>query len=353
MCSTRRTSGPHWRDEPRRGASDSRMRRPPGIWRTSGSPIPAFRTWPHGSECPPTADDALPLPQAVYFSESDTSEHESAQVDRWRLSDGTLCPHSATYLLLPSFFWCFSGIAEVPHWSTVPSRGQWSLPGGSAPATTAVPVAIRIQAPMRFDVASQIPARVIPAPARTRGSSRSLWTRYPRSTATIGFTNAMYERDVASIRFRSQRYVTKATTEPARLRYAIAKIPVGQDGTAHVSPARREAAAGVTAPVPIAKALRLTVSMSWPHRFTATLAAAAHVAARTIASIGKNRSADAASWARKMNAIPANPKAIPISFWTESLSVRRRTWAAIAVWNGNVAKSTAESPLATRFPSPQ
>src|SRR3989454_379653 len=224
---------------------------------------------------------------------------------------------------------------------------------GASPVTTPAPIATRIHAPTRFEVASQIPARVIPAPARTRGSSTSCATTNPRSTATIGFTKAMYEREVASIRFSNQRYVTKAITEPARLRYTIARIPLGHGGTPHGSLRARDAAARVIAPVPMENAFRLTGSMSWPHRFTATLAAAAQVAARTIASIGKNRSADAASWARKMNAIPANPKAIPMSFWTESLSVRRRMWAAIAVWNGNVAKSTAESPLATRFPSPQ
>ena len=115
----------------------------------------------------------------------------------------------------------------------------------------------------------------------------------------------------------------------------------------------RDAAARVIAPVPIENAFRLTESMSCPHRFTATLAAAAHVAARTIANIGKNRSADAASWARKMNAIPANPRAIPMSFCAESLSDFRSAWAAIAVWKGKVAKRTAESPLATPFFSPQ
>src|SRR2546426_2270773 len=99
-------------------------------------------------------------------------------------------------------------------------RAQAFFGGGSgaSPVTTPVPIATRIHAPTRLEVASQMPARVIPAPARTRGSNTSFATMNPRSTATIGFTNPMYEREVASIRFRSQRYVTNATTDPATLR---------------------------------------------------------------------------------------------------------------------------------------
>ena len=50
----------------------------------------------------------------------------------------------------------------------------------------------------RLDVDSQIPASVIPTPARTSTSRTSFATRYPSRTATIGMTNAMYETEVAS-----------------------------------------------------------------------------------------------------------------------------------------------------------
>src|SRR2546426_7440069 len=227
------------------------------------------------------------------------------------------------------------------------------LGGGPFAAVAGPPCrALRNQMVIRFEVENQIPAKVIPAPTRTSSSRTSPAKTYPRRTATMGMTNAMYDAVVASTRFRSHRKVTNVTTEPAKLRYRMAPIPAGHEGTSHLSPAVRETAASATAPIPIASPLKLTGSTSCPHRFTATFAADAHAAAATSASIGKNRPAVAARWPRKITTTPPKPRATPATFCTDSRSARRTKWAAIAVWNGYVAKRTAESPLSTPLFSP-
>src|SRR3990170_2311019 len=170
-----------------------------------------------------------------------------------------------------------------------------------------------------------MPPRVTAAPAIASGSRASLPTVTPRNTATIGVTIAIYDADVASIFFRSHQYVTNVTTDPARARYTIARMPSGHAGAAHGSLAARERAARPTAPTPIESAVKETGSVSWPQRFVATDEIAAHVADRTIASIGRSFSVPAPSSPRKIRRMPAKPSPIPASFWRVSLSDPRRT----------------------------
>src|SRR3989442_496971 len=118
-------------------------------------------------------------------------------------------------------------------------------------------------------------------------SNVSLPRLAPSRPATIGFTNAMYERNVACIPFRSHCHATNVTTEPAIARYRIAPRPWGHVGTAHGSRAMRERPARAPAPTAMDAALKLIGSVSWPQRFTATVANAAHVAPRTIDKLGK------------------------------------------------------------------
>src|SRR2546422_11654651 len=117
-------------------------------------------------------------------------------------------------------------------------------------------------------------------------SNVSLPRLAPSRTATIGITNAMYERNVACISFRSHCHATNVTTEPAIARYRIAPRPCGHVGIPQGSRVMSETVAKPTAPTVIAAALKLIGSVSWPHRFTAAVADAAHVVARTIESMG-------------------------------------------------------------------
>src|SRR3989304_5009633 len=164
-----------------------------------------------------------------------------------------------------------------------------------------------------------MPPRVTAAPAIASRSRASLPTVTPRNTATIGVTIAMYDADVASIFFRSHQYVTNVTTDPARARYTIARMPSGHAGAAPGpvaaggggAGAARERAARPTAPTPIESAVKETGSVSWPQRFVATDEIAAHVADRTIASIGRSFSVPAPSSPRKIRRMPAKPSPIP------------------------------------------
>src|SRR5207244_3489040 len=155
----------------------------------------------------------------------------------------------------------------------------------------------------------------IPAPAMLLTSSGSLPRLAPSRTATIGMTNAMYERNVACISFRSHCHATNVTTEPAIARYRIAPRPWGHVGTAHGSRAMRERPARAPAPTAMDAALKLIGSVSWPQRFTATVANAAHVAPRTIDNLGNTCARPAVpSWLREMRTPRAKPTAIPRNF---------------------------------------
>src|SRR2546422_8683400 len=107
-------------------------------------------------------------------------------------------------------------------------------------------------------------------------SNVSLRRLAPRRTATIGITNAMYERNVACISFRSHCHATNVTTEPAIARYRIAPRPWGHVGTAHGSRAMRERPARAPAPTAMDAALKLIGSVSGPQRLTDTVANEAH-----------------------------------------------------------------------------
>src|SRR3989442_463421 len=137
-------------------------------------------------------------------------------------------------------------------------------------------------------------------------SNVSLPRLAPSRTATIGITNAMYERNVACISFRSHCHATNVTTEPAIARYRIAPRPWGHVGTAHGSRAMRETPAKAAAPTAMDAALKLIGSVSWPHRFTATVANAAHVAPSPIDNIGNTSSRPPVpSWLRSRRTIDA------------------------------------------------
>src|SRR3989441_2269111 len=163
-------------------------------------------------------------------------------------------------------------------------------------------------------------------------SNVSLPRLAPSRTATIGITNAMYERNVACISFRSHCHATNVTTEPAIARYRIAPRPWGHVGTAHGSRATSETPAKAAAPTAMDAALKLIDYDSGPHRFTATVANAAHVAPGTIDNIGNTCSRPAVpSWLRKMRTTPPKPTAIPRNFWRVKRSAFRNTFATKAV----------------------
>src|SRR5437867_6527854 len=332
-----------WRGGPACG-SPTRPRR--GTWRTSAGPTQLGGISEPGSRSPYRADthstrDSRYLRVRSNTKDSGVVPSGYAQEAAARSDKGADVP------LFPPLFLSISSTSGPPR------RGHGFSLGGSATAgliRVGLTNTLRTPADNHFDLESQIPANVIPAPTRTSTSSTSFRATYPRNTATIGVTKAMYESEVASIRFRSQRNVTNVTTDPAKARYRIAPPPAGHDGAAHLSPARSEAPASPSAPVPIAIPLKLTGSASWPHRFTATLAIAAHVAATTIASIGMAISDVVTSCPRKITRTPPNPRAIPASFWAVRRSFGRSTWAATAVWNGYVAKRMADRPHPPPFP---
>src|SRR3972149_11491453 len=91
------------------------------------------------------------------------------------------------------------------------------------------------------------------------------------------------------MRFRSHQYVTNVITDPATARYRIARTPTGHVGAIHRSPAARERVKSPAAPTTIVSAVKGIWSMLCPQRFVATDETAAHVAERTIASIGRGR----------------------------------------------------------------
>src|SRR6267378_4742646 len=97
---------------------------------------------------------------------------------------------------------------------------------------------------------------------------------------------ATKESEVASAVFSSHCHVTNVTTDPARARKRIAPIPSGQEGVPQGSFAPSETTARLAVPTAIAAALNVTGSAAWPQRLIATVAKAAQVAERTIASIG-------------------------------------------------------------------
>src|SRR3972149_12236230 len=95
------------------------------------------------------------------------------------------------------------------------------------------------------------------------------------------------------MRFRSHQYVTNVITDPATARYRIARTPTGHVGAIHRSPAARERVKSPAAPTTIVSAVKGIWTMLCPQRFVATDAAAAHVAERAIASIGRRRTGPA------------------------------------------------------------
>src|SRR2546426_10642410 len=123
-------------------------------------------------------------------------------------------------------------------------------------------------------------------PTRSTASNFSFPTVAPNRTAVIGVMRATNEREVASAVLSNHCHVTNVTTDPARARNRIAPIPSGQVGTRHGSLAVSDTMARPTVPTAIAAALNVTGFVSWPHRLRATVAKAAHVADRTMASIG-------------------------------------------------------------------
>src|SRR5205807_1798042 len=148
--------------------------------------------------------------------------------------------------------------------------------------------------------------------------------------------------------------VSSGRTDPASGRNRLAPLPSGHAATCEDSRAPTETTARLAVPTPIAAALSVTGSVAWPHRLMATVAKAAQVAERTIASIGNALSNPAVPICpRKIRRIPPKPRPIPASFWTVNRSPGRTAFATRAVCSGSVANKIAESPLSTPLFSPQ
>src|SRR3989475_12884569 len=123
-------------------------------------------------------------------------------------------------------------------------------------------------------------------PTRSTASNFSFPTVAPNGTAVIGVMGGTNEREAASAVLGNHCQVTNVTTDPARARNRIAPIPSGHVGTCHGSRAVSDTSARPTVPTAMAAALNVTGFVSCPHRLIATVAKVAHVADRTIASIG-------------------------------------------------------------------
>src|SRR5256886_9005793 len=104
---------------------------------------------------------------------------------------------------------------------------------------------------------------------------------------------ATNEREVASAVLSNHCHVTNVRTDPGRAGNRMAPIPSGQVGTCHGSRAVIDTSARPTVPTAMAAALNVTGFVSWPHRLIATVAKAAHVADRMIASMGNALSSPA------------------------------------------------------------